>query len=251
MSEIHPDAAAGFAASAEVYERGRPGYPEAAVAFVADRFGIGAGTDVVDVGAGTGKLTRLVAALGAHVVAVEPVAEMRAMFSATVAEVEVLEGQAEALPLPAASADVVVCGQAFHWFEPRGALEEFARILRPGGGLALLWNVRDESVPWVAELSRIVRWDAFARGHYSERNWAGVVAASGRFGPLERTRFPSVQVLDHAGLVDRVASISYVAALEPPEREEVLDAVRTLVRDFPPTFELPYITDVWTADRLP
>jgi SAM-dependent methyltransferase len=248
VSEVDPLAAGGFAAGAEAYERGRPGYPAGAVGHLVAACGIGPGRRVVDVGAGTGKLTRLLVPTGATLVAVEPVAEMRAGFSAAVPGVEVLEGTGEALPLPSRSVDVVVAAQAFHWFDPAAAAAEAARVLRPGGWLALLWNARDEREPWVAELTRTIHWDTFERGQYHRVDWAAVVAAaSDAFEPLTRAQFTYRQELDVDGLVDRVASVSYVATMVEAERLALLERVRALVAGFPPRFELPYVTDVWTA----
>ena len=147
MNGIHPTAQAGFTAAAEVYERARPGYPDEAVAWVAERLGIGPGRDVLDLAAGTGKLTRQLVPLGARIVAVEPIDAMRAELERAVPAVEALAGTAEAIPLADASVDAVTCAQAFHWFRPDEAAREIRRVLRPGGGLALLWNVRDLDDP--------------------------------------------------------------------------------------------------------
>jgi ubiquinone/menaquinone biosynthesis C-methylase UbiE len=137
VSGLHPAASLGFARSAAAYERGRPDYPRAAIEFLAARLGLGPGTRVVDLAAGTGKLTRSLLATDSEVVAVEPVAEMRA---ALPGEARALEGTAEAIPLPAGSAEAVAVGQAFHWFDGDAALAEIHRVLRPGGALALVWN---------------------------------------------------------------------------------------------------------------
>ena len=139
---IHDTAFRGFSRSADAYERGRPGYPEAAVAQIASR--LAAGATVLDLAAGTGKLTRPLLAVGLGVIAVEPVAEMR---SALPASVRALEGTAEAIPLAAGEVDGVVVGQAFHWFDGDAALAEIHRVLRPAGLLALLWNTRVENDP--------------------------------------------------------------------------------------------------------
>jgi ubiquinone/menaquinone biosynthesis C-methylase UbiE len=252
LSGIHPDAAQGFSAGAEAYERGRPSYPDAAVAALVARFAIGPGRRVLDVGAGTGKLTRLLVPTGCAMEAVEPVANMRAAFEAAVPGVVIREGTGEALPVGDASFDVVVAAQAFHWFDRPRALAEVARVLTPGGGLALLWNHRDESVPWVAELTRLIRWDTFERGQYHRVDWAAVVAeSSSRFTPLQLDQFSYVQALDEDGLVDRVASVSYIASMPENERAQLLDHVRALVADFPPRFDLPYVTDLWTAEVAP
>ncbi len=140
---MNPVAAAGFSSAAGEYERARPSYPPEAVSWLAERTGLGPGRTVVDLAAGTGKLTRLLVGTGARVVAVEPLAEMRAL----IPEGEVLDGTAEDLPLPAAAADVVTVAQALHWFDLDRALPEIHRVLRPDGWLVLVWNMRDLDDP--------------------------------------------------------------------------------------------------------
>jgi SAM-dependent methyltransferase len=141
-----------FGAAADAYERARPDYPEAAVDWLLPA---GART-VLDLAAGTGKLTRALVARGLEVVAVEPLAEMRATLAAALPEVRALEGTAEAIPLPDASVDAIKVAQAWHWVDPERAAAEAARVLRPGGTLGLVWNRRDERVDWVARLSEVM-----------------------------------------------------------------------------------------------
>jgi ubiquinone/menaquinone biosynthesis C-methylase UbiE len=136
---VHRAAATGFARSVEAYERGRPDYPPEAIAYLQRELELRAGRTVVDLAAGSGKLTRQLVALRCEVIAVEPVDEMRAAIGAGI---RTLEGTAEAIPLPDASADAVTVAQAFHWFDGPKALAEIARVLRPGGALALVWNRR-------------------------------------------------------------------------------------------------------------
>ena len=150
---INEQAEAGFGRGAATYERGRPSYPADAIDVLVRELGIGPDRDVLDLAAGTGKLTRLLVPTGARLVAVEPVAAMADQLRTAVPGVEVHDGTAEAIPLPDGSVDAVVVGQAFHWFDAPVALAEIARVLRPGGGLGLIWNERDSSVPWVAELT--------------------------------------------------------------------------------------------------
>jgi len=245
---IHPDAAQGFSAGADAYDRGRPSYPAAAVDHVVAVLGIGPGRRVLDLGAGTGKFTELLVPTGASVVAVEPVAEMRAKLAAARPDVEVLEGTGEALPLADGSVDAVTVAQAFHWFDPAAALAEIARVLRPEGGVALVWNARDESVPWVAEFTRVINWHQFQQGHYRVQDWAAVVAgSSNRFTPVEHASFAYEQRLDRAGFVDRVASISYIAAMPAPDRDQLIAKALAVVDGFPEEFMLPYTTEVWTC----
>ena len=242
-------AAAGFGRAADAYERSRPSYPSDAVARLAAELDLGRDAMVLDLGAGTGKLTRLLAELGATLVAVEPSAAMRAEFAAVLPAVPVHEGTAEEIPLPDAGVDAVVVAQAFHWFDATRALREIARVLRPGGGLGLIWNERDESVPWVAELSRVMQWDV-RMPYVVGTDFRAVLDASGSFTPAQRARFRFEQELDRDGLCERVSTTSFIAAMEPPERDAVLDAVRELVADFPQRFALPYATEVFWCHRL-
>jgi ubiquinone/menaquinone biosynthesis C-methylase UbiE len=233
-------AAAGFGAGARAYEAARPGYPDEAIALLQDEVGVGPGVAVLDLAAGTGKLTRRLVELGAEVRAVEPVAAMRAELGAVVPEVPVHDGTAEIIPLGEATIDVVTVAQAFHWFDAPAALAEIARVLRPGGRLALLWNERDEGTPWVAEMSRIIRWHERTVSRYQHVHWAKVVADSGRFGPLQERVIDWEQEITRDLLADRVRSISYIAAMPGPERERHVAEVVALVARLGEPFPLPY-----------
>lgn len=247
---IDETAAAGFGAQAGAYERGRPSYPADAVAWLIDRLAIAPGSRVLDLGSGTGKLTRLLVPSGADLVAVEPVAAMREQFRDAVPGIEVLDGTAEAIPLPDQSVAAVVVAQAFHWFDADCALREISRVLRPGGALGLVWNERDESVAWVRELTAITHWDV--RMPYKVgTDWRSVLDASGVFEAAAKMQFPYEQELDVEGLVDRVSSVSYLAAMSDEERAPYLDRVRALVDGFPQPFVLPYVTSTYTCRRLP
>ena len=240
-------AARGFEAGAASYEIARPGYPDGAVAILRDEVGIGPGTKVLDLAAGTGKLTRRLVELEADVLAVEPVQAMRNQLAAVLPDVEVVDGAAEAIPVPDGSVDVVAVAQAFHWFDAPAALREIARVLRPGGRLALLWNERDEATPWVAEMSRLIRWHERTVSRYQHVSWAAIVAASGAFTELEERTVAWDQPLTRDLLAERVRSISYIAAMPRPERERLAADVVDLVRRLPEPFPLPYICRVQWA----
>ena len=231
-----------FADVADAYERGRPGYPSEAVLWMAGPEPV----DVVDLGAGTGKLTRVLVALGHRVTAVEPLDAMRAELQAAIPQAHALAGSAEAMPLPDASADVVASAQAFHWFDHDAALPEIARVLRPGGRIALVWNSRDDSDPWMAQLSAIIGNETI-----EESDVAPVLDESTLFGTVETARFTFEQHLDREGLLDLVLSRSYLAKLPPPERDPVLDAVGRLYDETTTGdgVRLAYVTECFRADR--
>jgi SAM-dependent methyltransferase len=243
-------AARGFGAGAAAYESARPGYPDEAIAVLRDEVGIGRRTIVCDLAAGTGKLTRRLLELGATVTAVEPVDAMRAQAQAAVPRATHVEGTAEAIPRPDASMDVVTVAQAFHWFDAAAALTEIARVLRPGGRLAILWNERDESTAWVAEMSRIIRWHERTVSRYQHTDWPAVVASSGRFEPLSEQAFRWDQPITRDVLADRVRSISYIAVMPPGERERLVAEVVALVARRAEPFVLPYVCRVqWCRKR--
>jgi SAM-dependent methyltransferase len=254
------EAALGFDHNAAAYERARPSYPAEAVAHVVGHGGIGPGRRLLDLAAGTGKLTRLLVPTGADVVAVEPVAGMRAQLARALPGVEVLDGTAEDLPLPDTSVDAVTVAQAFHWFDARVALAEMARVLRPGGHLFLIWNERDREHNWVRafgdllldgpDLERPYDW-------YYDVDYAAVVAdaGAGRFTPAVSWTHAWEQPCDEDLLVARAESVSVVGALPEDERARVLDRVRHLARSHPDlagrtTFGFPYITRVYRCQRV-
>ena len=243
MSDLHPTAAAGFSAAAEAYERARPGYPDEAVAWVAERLAIGPGRDVLDLAAGTGKLTRQLVPFGAHIVAVEPIDAMRAELERAVPGVEALAGTAEAIPLADGSVDAVTCAQAFHWFRADEAVPEIRRILRTGGGLALLWNGRDLEDPKHARVDELL---APHRSEFpsGEDRWRELL------GPLEARTWRYSESLTRDEYVDRVASQSCVGAMAPAQRLEFLNEVRDVLSSFPEPLDFRDLTEVFICESL-
>ena len=261
-ARTHP-AVRGFDRAAETYERGRPDYPAAAIDWLERALGLGPGTIVVELGSGTGKLTRLLARLRAARIAVEPTAGMRRVFERTVPEVPVLDGTAEAIPLPDGFADAVVAAQAFHWFDPSRALPEIARVLRPRGSVGMIWNLRDESVGWSRRFTEIIEpYRAASPGPRADTapttrdpGWRRVIESpESPFGPLHHRSFRYVQRAPRATFVLRVLSVSVIAALPREDRRRVARRVREVMDSDPDTrgrrvLELPYRTDVYWARK--
>jgi SAM-dependent methyltransferase len=249
---LHP-LVAGFTDVAEQYELGRPGYPPEVVATVAERLGLARGARVADVGAGTGKLTRALLAAGLDVVAVEPLGGLRGRLRAELPGIEAVDAAAEVLPFPDAALDAVVCANAFHWFDAPRAVAEFARVIRPGGGLALLWHdgvEDDSSAAWSAELQRVIGDRRPDHPAYTDDQGRGAVDANRAFGPLTPTEVRSCYATDPRRILAHIASISWVAGLPPAERDATLDAVAdVLERHGVGDVEVPLHTAIWSAAR--
>jgi SAM-dependent methyltransferase len=251
---LHPAAAGGFAAGASAYEAGRPGYPPEAVRWLTRELRIGPGRRALDLAAGTGKLTSALVATGADVVAVEPVAEMRAILEKHVPAALVLAGRAEAIPLAAGSVHAATVAQAFHWFDAVHAIEELHRVLGPDGRLGVIFNVRDETVRWQARLSELFRPLEGDTPRHRHGAWRAALDASARFERPREARFPFGPATTIDGVLDRVRSMSFVAAAEPRSREQLLRAVRALLAEDPETagretFPFPYRTECLALDR--
>jgi SAM-dependent methyltransferase len=233
MSKVHSADERGFGRSAESYSLGRPGYPPAVLDWLRDDLGLKSGKIALELGAGTGKFTRMLVRTNAEVVAVEPVDAMLALLVRDLPDVRALRATAQRIPLANASVDAVICAQAFHWFASPEALAEIRRVLVPGGVLGLLWNVRDQSTGWVAELTRILQPYEGDAPRYDHGEWRQPFPAPG-FGELrERTIAhahigPAEQVI-----VERVASTSFIASMDSASRSRVLERVRDLVARTP------------------
>jgi ubiquinone/menaquinone biosynthesis C-methylase UbiE len=240
---VHPSVLTGFGSAADAYDRMRPEYPQAAVDWLVDRLGITAESAVVDLAAGTGKLTRALVPTGARVVAVEPVDDMRAHI-----QTEAIAGYAESMPLPDGFADAVTVGQAFHWFSSDEALAEIARVLRPDGRLGLIWNGRENDVPVQRAFTEIIEELRTDEAAWKRDAWRDVLEASPRFGPIEETAVPWERTLDGDELAELASSISFVASAAPARRAAVLERVRALTPDGPVAF--PYVTNVFVAPVL-
>ena len=252
--EIHPVAESGFSRVADAYDRGRPDYPASAVAWLVATLRVVPGSTVVDLGAGTGKLTRHLVSSGARVIAVEPVPSMRAALEQALPDVIVSKGTAENMPLEDDVADAVTVAQAFHWFDVGRAAVEIARILRPSHGLGLVWNVRDHSDRVQAALEEIL---STYRGETpTAYSWGGdpgawrePLEALGLFSLAGEQQFANEQVLDSEAFVDRIASVSFIAASPVARREATLARVRALADSLPRPIKLRYVTKVYAYRR--
>jgi SAM-dependent methyltransferase len=229
VSAIPEEAAVGFQRGAADYERGRPGYPEAAIALLGRELDIGPGRVAVDLAAGTGKLTRALLALGADLVAIEPVAGMREQLQRAVPGVTVLDGTAERMPLDDGSVNAVFVAQAFHWFDVPAAAAEIHRVLAPGGGLGVIRNEWDESVDWIVEMRALTARYSGRRERDRSDEWRELLGATGLFSAISEEVFPNPVRVDPDTLRARIASLSFVALLDDAPRERLLDDVSDLV----------------------
>ncbi|PWW21596.1 methyltransferase family protein [Geodermatophilus normandii] len=232
-----------FGSVAAEYAAHRPGYPPDAVAFLLG----GRPRRVLDLGAGTGLLTDVLVAAGHEVLAVDPSAEMLGQLSARHPGIPVEVGGAEVIPVPDASVDAVVAGQAAHWFDPEPAAAELRRVLRPGGVVGFVWNVRDETVPWVAALGAALA--AEARGHEADQ---GVVARFAAALPADVATAGSaiVQRVTPEQVVGGIGTRSYVATMTADARAAFLGGIRDLLATHPDTrgrdvLDLPHRTDAY------
>ena len=241
--------AASFGSQAASYAVHRPDYPLAAVSWALEPAWGRPGLRVLDLGAGTGKLTASLADLGADVVAVEPDPEMLAEFRLALPQVMILPGSAERIPLPDASVDAIMIGQALHWFDFERAIPEMARVLRSGGVLAGLWNLTDDRVPWVAEISEL------HAGAPTVSAWRiqDIPGLDLSFTPPEHDQFAHTHRRTAESLVATVSTHSHLLVLDEAERGAVLDRLHAKLLALPKTgageFDFPLVTAVMRAIR--
>ncbi|OMB88649.1 class I SAM-dependent methyltransferase [Mycolicibacterium conceptionense] len=224
-----------FGSEAAAYERGRPSYPPEAIDWLLPE----GAHDVLDLGAGTGKLTTRLVERGLDVIAVDPIPEMLELLSNSLPDTPALLGTAEEIPLADNSVDAVLVAQAWHWFDPERAVKEVSRVLRPGGRLGLVWNTRDERSGWVKDLGRII-----GPEHDPFNN---EVTLAEPFGEIERHQVEWTSYLTPQALIDLVASRSYCITSPEQVRTRTLEQVRELLSTHPALantsgLALPYVT---------
>ena len=230
---IHHSALTGFSAKAASYAKGRPNYPPGVADWLRADLALREGKTGLDLGAGTGKFLPYLEATGATIVAVEPVTAMRAELTARHPRITALEGTATRIPLADATLDAVVCAQSFHWFATPEALADIRRVLKPGGRLGLIWNNRDFSTPWVAAIEAVT--EPYVGDAPSQKSgaWRKLFPADG-FGTLSERTFEH----GHRGhpeivIIERILSVSYVAALPDAEQQRVVEKIRAIIATSP------------------
>lgn len=247
---LHP-LATGFDGVAGAYERGRPEYAPAVVGAIAAELTIPAGAPVLDLAAGTGKLTRALLAGGFDAVAVEPQEQMREALARAVGAERVHAGVAEAIPLPDAAVAAVTVGDGFHWFDQPAALAEIRRVLRPGGGLALLRSAPDWSAAsWVGEVGGLIAGARTEHPGFDGPPWQDAVRADGGWSAPRELRLTSTQPATPERVVDYIASISWIAALPPAEQRELLARATQLVHAGETPDELPVHVTIGLASLV-
>jgi SAM-dependent methyltransferase len=233
MTDIHPLAEKGFRAGAATYVEGRPDYPPEIENWLICDLGLSEGKTALDLAAGTGKFSPRLLATGATVIAVDPVQAMLDQLIRQYPQIDARIGSAQHIPLGDASLDAVVCAQSFHWFSTAEALQEIRRVLKPGGSLGLVWNVRDDTVPWVAALTPIMKPFEGNAPRFHSQKWRDLFPAPG-FTELIEKRFSN----SHIGppekvIVDRILSVSFMAALPIEDRERVTSQLREVIAAYP------------------
>jgi ubiquinone/menaquinone biosynthesis C-methylase UbiE len=237
---LHP-LAENFASVADAYERGRPEYPPAVIGALAAELGLAPGARVLDLAAGTGKLTRALLAAGLDVMAVEPQGALREALARSVGEERVLDGLAEQIPLPGDSLDAVTVADAIHWFDHAPALAEIARVLRSGGGLAVLVTAADWSgASWADELGRMLMGLRPDHPQFDGPAWQDSVREGGGWSEPREIRVTASQPTSPQRLRDHIESFSWVAAMGEGERAKLLARVEATIRAGETPSELPF-----------
>jgi SAM-dependent methyltransferase len=238
---VHDAAATGYSRGTDRYHRSRPTYHPDLVRRVIDRYGSGT---VVEHGAGTGIFTRQVTELGLKVIAIEPVYSMRDALTTGMPDADVRVGSAENIPLDDDTVDTVIASQSFHWFDYRPALDEIHRVLRLGGHLVTVWNVRDNSVDWVAACTAVLDRYAGEAPRHRSMTWRRAINSDSRFGSVDEWRIDNPFPTDLEGVIDRTLSTSFIAPLSPERQNEVTDQIEAIVEPLGASFDYPYVSQL-------
>jgi ubiquinone/menaquinone biosynthesis C-methylase UbiE len=264
QSIINEVAAAGFDSSADLYDRVRPEYPQRPIDYLLEVLNANSNANILELGAGTGKFTKILMASNLNVTAVEPVAGMREKLKSILPpdsfpRLKVLQGSAESIPVVDKSIDLVIVAQAFHWFDGPLALSEIHRVLRSGGRFGLIWNIRDESVNWISELTKILQPYESGVPRYQSMNWKKAFYKTGLFSELKYRKFDHNQVSTLMEFIDRIESTSFISALSESKKLAVLNLVREYLESLPEirrgednsdSIVVPYLTEVYWTKKL-
>jgi SAM-dependent methyltransferase len=245
---VHESAAEGYRQESTTYASARPSYHPALIDRSVDAYGSGT---IIDLGAGTGIFTRQLVERGLQPIAIEPVAEMRAELQASLPTATALDGTAEHTGLADSSVDTVFVAQAFHWFDHTQALVEVRRILRPGGHLVCVWNVRDETEPWVRGFTDIVDRYAGDTPRHRTMEWRRAIDADPAFALVEDFAVANPVPSSPDAVAARARSTSFIAALDPAQLRDVLEQINELTRPLGPSFEFPYRSELQAWRRQP
>ncbi|CAF3091891.1 unnamed protein product [Rotaria sp. Silwood2] len=255
---IHRTAANGFENGSDAYERSRPDYPLAVIDLICSTNTDMQSKIIVDLAAGTGKLTRLLSLIGAkEIIAIEPVTSMREKLY-SIPDISVMDSIAEDIPLEDASVDIVTVAQAFHWFNGQKALKEIYRILKPNGKLYLFWNLRDvDMCTWMDMMNKIIdQWQLLGHPHYQTMKWLDAFTSkSAKFSPLMFQQVCHEQYVTFENLLDRILSSSFISCLPDDDKRIVLEEVITMINRHPETLGktellVPYQTHMYWCERL-
>jgi len=258
MNTVHTMAAKGFELQVDVYDKNRPSYPKESVQSLIQQFGINKQSTVLDLAAGTGKMTQLLEPFVGKLIAVEPAENMRKKLKENTTTAEILEGTAESIPLSNESVDVVVVAQAFHWFCNRKALQEIHRVLKKDGGLALIWNLEDNNTDWVAEVRNLVEQFEDNAPQFRHGTWNKIFEETlDLFSSKDHQKFSYSLDCTSEMIWLRILSKSYISVLQQTQQEQLKQKLtEILLRHFPQlknsenTVPYPYVTDLYTYNKV-
>lgn len=244
----------GFERSTSAYDHGRPEYPPEAALSLLRHCRVAQESTVLELGSGTGKFTGYIRQCTPHVLASDPSQAMRTSFRRKFPEMACIGAKADHLPLRTGSVSAVICAQAFHWFAEARSVSEMVRVLSQGGFLGFAWNVRDERVEWIAELTRIIDTHSGDTPRYRTGEWRRALLASAELDVLHEESYRHVVTCDRPKVLDRVASISFIAALDEKRHAGVLSQVNDLLDTHADTrgcaeYDMPHRTDVQWCRR--
>lgn len=250
----HTEAKIGYAQPKQSYEQGRPSYPKGAVTTLLHKINVTENSKVLEVGAGSGKFTKLLVSDFPNLTASEPVQGMIDQFSINLPKTPIYKASAESLPFPDQIFDSVVCAQAFHWFDSKEALIEFSRVLKKRGTLGFIWNTKDTSYEWVAQLEGLIDDYQGETPRYKTGQWKSAFSSNPQiFSPLEKEIFSYEHEGTKETIIQRVLSTSFIAALPNAEKEKVKEKAEHILSQYFTNSNkmiMPYITEIYWAKLI-